>query len=188
LNHFIAPGVLQEFLANPEFARPRVLGSLQSVPVGKLSQIEHTLIPSPFYWAHPAADSPDRLAPLFSQPVVELALRLPTWVHIHGGVDRAIERGAFAREIPPQIMQRRRKGCFDNVVRELIETNIDFVRELLLDGALVREGVLDRSKLEGFLCGPRGNARTEYNELYVNRICTEVWLRNWHALERRAAA
>jgi asparagine synthase (glutamine-hydrolysing) len=117
-----------------------------------------------------------------------LALRLPTWVHIHGGVDRAIERAAFAREIPAQIMQRRRKGCFDNVVRELIETNIEFVRELLLEGVLVRERVLDRAKLEAFLCGSRGHARTEYNELYVTRICTEAWLRGWHALEKRAAA
>jgi hypothetical protein len=109
-------------------------------------------------------------------------------VSIHGGVDRAIERGAFVSEIPPQIMQRRHKGCFDIVVRELIETNIDFVRELLLDGALVRERILDKAKLEAFLCGPRGGARTEYNELYVTRICTEAWLRDWQALAQRAAA
>jgi len=180
--------VLRDFVRDPEFARPRVLESLDGIPPGKIHHIEQVLTPYPFYWTHPEPDSPDRVAPFLSQPIIEMALRLPTWVLIHGRVDRAIERGAFAREVPPQIVQRREKGCFDTVVRELIETNIDFVRELLLDGALVKERILDRAKLEAFLCGPRGGARTEYNELYVTRICTEAWLRDWQALERRAAA
>jgi asparagine synthase (glutamine-hydrolysing) len=188
LNHFIAPEVLERFLADPGFARPRVLGSLTGVPVGKLRHIENAMTPYPFYWALPQVDSPDRIAPLFSQPVIELALRLPTWVLIHGGRDRAIERGAFERDVPAQIIQRRSKGCFDNVVRELIEANIDFVRDLLLKGALVERRMLDGKKLEAFLCGPRSGARTEYNELYVTRICTEAWLRRWQNVERRAAA
>jgi asparagine synthase (glutamine-hydrolysing) len=188
LNHFVSAEVLEQFAANPEFARPRVLNSLTRVPAGKRHHIEQALMPYPFYWAVAEVDSPDRLAPLFSQPLIELALRLPTWVLIHGGMDRAIERGAFQREVPTEIIRRRSKGCFDTVVRELIETNIDFVRELLLDGVLVAEGLLDRKKLESFLCGSRSGARAEYNELYVMRICTEAWLRTWQARTCRAAA
>jgi asparagine synthase (glutamine-hydrolysing) len=188
LNHFVAADVLERFLANPEFARPHQLRSATGLPFGKLRHIEQALIPAPFTYAFPEADSPDRIAPLFSQPVLELALRLPTYVLIHGGWDRGIERAAFAREVPPQIIRRRSKGVSDNAVRELIETNIEFVRELLLDGVLVRERMLDRKKLEAFLCGSRSGARTEYNELYVTRLCTEAWLRHWQGLERRAAA
>jgi asparagine synthase (glutamine-hydrolysing) len=188
LNDFVSRDVLARFLADPEFARPHALRAAQGLPFGKLRHIEQALYPYPGTYAFPQADSPDRIAPLFSQPVIETALRIPTWVLIHGGWDRGIERAAFARDVPRQIIRRRTKGISDNLVRELIETNIDFVRELLLDGVLVRERMLDRKKLETFLCGSRSNARTEYNELYVTRLCTEVWLRRWQGLEQRAAA
>jgi asparagine synthase (glutamine-hydrolysing) len=188
LNHFICADVLGHFLANPELARPHTLRAASGIPSGKLRHIEQALFAYPSTYAFPEVDSPDRIAPLFSQPVIELALRMPTWVLIHGGWDRGIVRAAFAREVPPQIIRRRSKGSSDNVVRELIETNIDFVRDLLLNGALVRERILDRKKLESFLCGSRSNVRSEYNELYVTRLCTEAWLRSWQGLERRAAA
>ena len=188
LNHFIHPDVLARFLENPEFARPHPLRTVAGIPFGKLRHIEQALYPYPFSYAFPEGDSPDRIAPLFSQPVIELALRLPSWVLIHGGWDRGIERAAFARDVPAQIIRRRSKGVSDNMVRELIETNIEFVRDLLLNGVLVKERMLDRKKLETFLCGSRSGARTEYNELYVTRLCTEVWLRHWQGLERRAAA
>jgi asparagine synthase (glutamine-hydrolysing) len=188
LNQFISREVLEEFRANPAFARPPALGAMSGVPTGKIRHIENLLSPHPFYWAFQEPDAPARVAPLFSQPILELALRLPTYVLIHGGWDRAIERSSMERNVPTQIIRRRAKGVSDNAVKELMENNIEFIRELLLDGLLVRERVLDRKKLEAFLCGSRKGARTEYNELYVTRICSEVWLRRWQALERRAAA
>lgn len=188
MNEFVAPDVLARFLANPELSCPHRLRSAAGIPFGKLRHIDQALYPFPFTYAFPEPDSPDRIAPFFSQPVMEMAFRLPTWVLIHGGWDRGIERAAFAREVPEQIIRRRSKGVSSTAVRELIETNIDFVRELLLDGMLVRERILDRKKLESFLCGPRSGAREQYNELYVTRLCTEAWLRRWQSLERRAAA
>src|SRR5581483_6306561 len=116
--------------------------------------IDMILTTHPFYWAIPHAHSPERLAPFFSQPVAELTLRLPTYVLGWGGWDRAIERAAFENDVPTQIIRRRSKGNSDNLSRQLTENNIGFVRELLLEGMLAREGILDRGKLEAFLCGP----------------------------------
>lgn len=188
MTYFANEDVLNEALRDASYITPPALRGAEGLPLGKIKHIYHALTPHPYYWAIPHAGSPERLAPLFSQPVVELALQLPTYVLGHGGWDRAIERAAFEREVPQQIIRRRLKGASDNASRELVENNIDFLRELLLDGVLVREGLLDRKRLETFLCGSRPTAGREYSELYATRISTEAWLHRWHGLERRAAA
>lgn len=50
--------------------------------------------------------------PLLSQPVMEATLRVPSWMWIAGGRNRAVARRAFADVLPPDILHRRSKGSF----------------------------------------------------------------------------
>jgi asparagine synthase (glutamine-hydrolysing) len=111
---------------------------------------------------------------------MELCLGIPTYVMTRGAGDRLIERTAFERDLPALIVQRLSKGFVDEGFQGVIRHNAHFVRELLLDGMLVREKILDRSKLErclsdGFLRG--GPPRSE---LFAH-VCTEAWLNLWQA-------
>jgi asparagine synthase (glutamine-hydrolysing) len=52
---------------------------------------------------------PQRVAPLYAQPVVELALSIPLYVHFLNGHERGLARRAFADDIPAAIRRRRWK-------------------------------------------------------------------------------
>ena len=50
------------------------------------------------------------LHPLLAQPIVELCLRVPSWLWFTGGRDRAVARAAFRGIVPDRILDRRGKG------------------------------------------------------------------------------
>ena len=79
--------------------------------------------------------TPERLSPLYSQPVLELCLRLPVHLLTLGGWDRAIARRAFYDALPQEVANRKEKGAMDQHLRGVVDHNITFIRELLLDGA-----------------------------------------------------
>jgi len=60
------------------------------------------------------------------------------------------------------------------------------LRELLLDGALVREGVLDRTRLAEVLSGRATPLAAGSGEL-LEYAGTEAWLRCWGSIGRAAA-
>ena len=117
--------------------------------------------------------------PLLSQPLVELCLRIPTYVLIKNGIDRATARRAFAPELPPEVIKRRNKGRIDQHIRNVLDANLDFVRDLLLNGRLVREGLLNRRNLEMYLTRERSPADFEYSEILQEQLCVEAWLSRW---------
>src|SRR6185436_11940153 len=70
--------------------------------LGTLSQL------SPLYAvAHGSENgSPEYVLPYYSQPVVELSLRIPTYLCALDGRDRAIARRAFVDDVPEKILRR----------------------------------------------------------------------------------
>jgi asparagine synthase (glutamine-hydrolysing) len=108
-----------------------------------------------------------------------LCLRIPTYVLIKSGRDRALARRAFADDLPAEIVRRYAKGRADHHSRNILDGNLDFVRELLLDGLLVQKGFLDRANLEMYLTRNRSPADFQYNEILQEHMCTEAWLRSW---------
>jgi asparagine synthase (glutamine-hydrolysing) len=118
----------------------------------------------------------ESVAPLYSQPLIELMLRIPTYFLTIGGWDRAVARRAFQRDVPREIITRQAKGGQEEHARALLSRNIGFVRELLLEGALVSRGILDRRKLEAVLSGQPTRVATGPAELY-ECLGAEAWLR-----------
>jgi hypothetical protein len=129
---------------------------------------------------------PIKVAPLHSQPLIELCLQLPLYVLTSGGWDRAIARQAFRDELPREVANRRHKGGIEQHVQALFDHNRAFLCELLLDGALVREGIVDRAKLAVVLSGKPGHIIQATTYELMTFIAIEVWSRRW--LCRDAAA
>ena len=89
--------------------------------------------------------------PLAAQPVVELALRIPTYLLLANGVSRGLARRTFQDLLPAQIMRRTVKGTSAQYWQQVVGHNLPFLRHRLLNGTLVRHGLLDRTKLERYL-------------------------------------
>ena len=150
------------------------------LPAGKLWHILLLSAPSDFRRPVAKDDDPEPVEPLRSQPLMELCLRIPTYVMARGAGDRLLVRTAFESDLPALVLRRLSKGFVDEGYQAVVRHNVRFVRELLLDGMLVKQNILDRRKLEqclsdGFLRG--GPPRSE---LFAH-ICTEAWLRVWLA-------
>ncbi|MGH8260446.1 MAG: asparagine synthase-related protein, partial [Steroidobacteraceae bacterium] len=120
-------------------------------PPGKVWQVRSIGAPLPYYDPLGQPDDAESVQPLLQQPVIETCVRIPTPTLVSGGWDRAIARRAFLHDLPPEIVRRRGKGASTATALRLFESNLPFLRDLLLDGWLVREGLLQRRALEAAL-------------------------------------
>ncbi|HZZ31616.1 MAG TPA: asparagine synthase C-terminal domain-containing protein [Phenylobacterium sp.] len=90
----------------------------------------------------------DILYPLFAQPVVEQALRIPTPILAGANYDRAYARDVFADRLPDIVRARRAKGLVTVYFARLIANSLPVLRPFLVDGCLAEARILDRAKLE----------------------------------------
>jgi asparagine synthase (glutamine-hydrolysing) len=123
------------------------------------------------------ARAPYTVSPLSAQPVYELCARIPVDIHFDAGRIRGLARRAFADVVPEPILRRQWKDRPLLFVPEVIQRNVGYLRETLLDGALVREGILDRKALELALrAGPTRSAAIGAE--IVNHLDLELWIRD----------
>lgn len=115
--------------------------------------------------------------PLLSQPVVEACLRVPSWMWIEGGRNRAVARSAFAGWLPPEILDRRSKGSFVSYSGAAFRRNKDRIRELLLAGRLRAHDLLDIPMLEAMF---RSGSRIDDDALQrlIDLCMVENWVRH----------
>jgi len=123
-----------------------------------------------------AGKRPMRL-PLLSQPVVEACLKVPAWMWIAGGRNRAIARAAFADALPRDILHRTSKGSFTNYVGIAFRHNRRQIRDFLLQGHLREHGLLDIRTLER--CLAEDAALLDATFMRILSLCAaENWVRN----------
>ncbi|HEY6516965.1 MAG TPA: asparagine synthase-related protein [Steroidobacteraceae bacterium] len=182
----LVPAVIEEARRSAGFLHP-LLRHPRGAPSGKLWHAHQVSQPFDFYDPLGREGDAERISPLFSQPILELCLRIPTYVLTHGGWDRAVARRAFYDDLPPEIRNRRNKGGIEEHLRHTLEHNRGFLRELLLDGALVRQGVVDRGRLAEVLSGRATRIASGSGEVF-EYAGIESWLRRWGDGIRRAAA
>lgn len=160
------------------------------IPYGKLKLMFSSMLATSTAYQSPFAKPhyPPTLSPLASQPLVELALRIPSHFHIKGGTDRAVARAAFADDLAPLVVSRGLgKGTPDLWLQQLVARNREFLREFLLDGMLVNQGLLDRRKVEAALAADVSGGRIFIGDVLVQSY-VEAWLRGWSSARFRAAA
>jgi asparagine synthase (glutamine-hydrolysing) len=128
----------------------------------------------------PGLQYADEHHPMFSQPLIELCLRIPTYTLLRGGIDRALERAAFRDCVPAPIIRRENKGSVATAFMSKIRESLPFVRDLLLDGVLAQQGIIVRSSLETYLAANRPmNPQVLWP--FLSCVAAEVWARKWAA-------
>ena len=114
--------------------------------------------------------------PLLSQPVMEACLKVPTWMWIADGQNRAVARAAFADLLPNVILNRRSKGSYTGYLAAVYERNRPKIRDFLQEGELSARGILDQAALAKLLASDL--APRDLSFLRTFDLCTtENWLR-----------
>ncbi|NMN85189.1 asparagine synthase (glutamine-hydrolysing) [Novosphingobium sp. SG916] len=123
-------------------------------------------------------DDPLRFSPLFSQPLVETCLAIPSWVWCQGGINRAPARAAFAAELPAAITGRVAKAGPDTVMRAVFARDRVRLRAMLHDGLLAGQGLLDLAAIDAALAL---DAQADDDRIYrlLDLVEAEAWARSW---------
>jgi len=180
------PQALAPTWQRERFVHP-ALQARHRLAIGKLHQVHDLSCAFDYYDPYQRQAAPELVNPLLSQPLVELCLALPTFVLTRGGRGRALARQAFAGDIPAEIAGRRSKGGMDEHIATILQRNLPFARSLLLDGQLLRRGLLDRERLEATLSGRISPLAAHVGEIH-NCIAIEAWLQRWSTQPRQRTA
>jgi asparagine synthase (glutamine-hydrolysing) len=108
-------------------------------------------------------------------------------VLLTNGISRGLARLAFADRLPPSIAKRTTKGSTLKFWHHVLREHTAFLRESLLDGLLVKEGLLDKGKLDAYLVEDQPFLTVHPGQIVVY-LGVEAWLRQAAALRQRAAA
>ncbi|MBD3774933.1 MAG: hypothetical protein IE921_15295 [Rhodobacteraceae bacterium] len=151
----------------------------EAVETGSRGRAAHCeLLMHAQFHVHGPSEGWPRLSPLLSQPLVEYCLSLPSWLWCEGGLNRALARDAFARELPPSIVARTSKAGPDSFLRGIYAVNRQAIRDLLLGGWLASRGLLDPVAVEQALhTDPLTGSEIIYRLLDLAEA--ENWARSW---------
>ncbi|WP_037515040.1 asparagine synthase-related protein [Sphingopyxis sp. LC81] len=173
-------GLEGEVLARTEaqgFSHPWLLPPEDALP-GKTVHVAFLMRAQKSLELYPRRSAPPHIAPLLSQPIVELCLSIPTWHWIADGRDRAVARAAFSNRLPKTIIERRQKGGPTEFNLSIYRTHRDRLHEMLSGGVLAAAGIIDISILdEPEDVSWRGNAREQRILAFA---AAESWARRWN--------
>lgn len=115
--------------------------------------------------------------PLLAQPVMEACLKVPTWMWIRDGRNRAIARDAFTDLLPSGILDRRSKGSYTGYMAAVYARNKLAMRQFLEEGQLCAHDLIDRPSLTEFFA--RKLAPRDLSFLRIFDLCAaENWVRH----------
>ena len=163
---------------------------VRGMPFGR-AMLVFALVMATSTWSHsPFGESAGSLftTPLANQPLVEAFCTIPSQFHFRAGENGAVARQAFGAILSDAVLRRGTgKGGPGLWLHELLARSRPILHELLLDGILVREQILDRTKLEAAISGAVSKSQVGIGEV-VQLLYVECWLRRWTGPEARAVA
>lgn len=154
------------------------LGEPEGVLPGKRDHVRAILASLAHVDGYPRHRIAPTRFPLLSQPVVETALRIPTWLWIDQGCDRAVTRQAWRGLLPDRILDRRTKGGLDAYAIQSVELSRETLRDFLLGGRLAAFHMIDRRGVELVLSSESRRGGDGVHAL-LPLIDVEAWLRSW---------
>lgn len=144
-------------------------------PPGKRQHVEALIRISDFLDRPERWYGRDAVAPLLSQPLVELCLSVPSWKWVEGGRDRAAARKAFAPYLPPSVAGRRTKGRLQTMAGQMFARERAKLGPLLLEGRLAAMHLLDRPAIETYLS--QSSVDEDFRHFRLMEIADlELWL------------
>lgn len=160
--------------------RPHSVKSSIHLPPGKAEHINSLLHLIHVRRALATEDPIDVVHPLFSQPLMEICLRIPTPVLGLNGESRGLARAAFENELPQEIVRRKSKGSASRFFSEKLVSHQNTIRDALADGALSACGIIRREDVLCFV--DSGSYRNHpYGHTLLNQYVVEAWLRTWQS-------
>jgi len=129
---------------------------------------------------------PEYVHPIGSELITEFCLSTPAYILCREGQTRWLARIAFAGSTPPILLKRKTKGDPQRYIHCLVDQNRQLIRERLLEGQLIKEGILDGRELTRAIEGSLKNALTVTELLAA--YSTEVWLKKIRETNQRSMA
>lgn len=160
-----------------KFAPTALLESEGRTTPAKLLQIAHFCELQRHYARFGYADLADEIHPLFSQPVFEASLRIPAYWFSDGYMPRSLARSAFSDLIPDSVRLRASKTGVGSHWARVIQRHLLTYRDLLLDGELSSNGLLDRDRLSATLT-PTGLAAAKSQPPILACLAAELWVQS----------
>lgn len=156
-----------------------MLGGRSGEPKSKLVQIVTSAFFQADYYDHwDTAYSLEKIPALLQQPIIETCLRIPPWVMIEGGYDRALARRAFSAMLPYNVVRRPGKSTPASYYEGLCRNNRMLIAGALMDGVLAQAGVIDRSALEAPFARDAPLANDIAYDL-LSLFGIEIWAQGW---------
>ncbi|HVZ18647.1 MAG TPA: asparagine synthase C-terminal domain-containing protein [Terriglobales bacterium] len=180
-NPLVAADVIERARDQRLFLHPWLLRDHADVLPGKWwhTMLMCTALQGDMYAPDDGTSTPvAHVAPLLSQPLVELCLQIPSYVLTYGGEDRALARRAFSGDIPAEVIARTAKGLMSQYATALLLRHFVEIEDLLLSGVLVQSGMIHRQRLASLLASRLASGNTHALELW-NLACVELWLDRW---------
>ena len=126
----------------------------------------------------PAPLAPASLRPLLAQPLLELCLRIPTWLWMAGGRDRSVARAAFRGLAPDTILDRRGKGTLESMFIKGYMAERPRLERFLVEGGLAGRGIIDGAAVSDYL--RRDGEPRDFGYVRILEItAAEQWLRSF---------
>lgn len=116
--------------------------------------------------------------PLLSLPIVELGLQIPTYQSFKDGYDRIFFRNAVSKIKKPKALWRRIKGQTTSTMINSLASNVHEIEKLLLNGSLMKSGLIDAQWLTDTLTQIR-HGKIDNAWPIVNFITAQQWLNQW---------
>lgn len=126
----------------------------------------------------PGPLAPAILHPLLAQPLLELCLRIPSWLWVAGGRDRAVAREAFRVLVPDAILDRRGKGTLDSMFVKGYMSARPRLEQFLAEGKLARGGIINAAAVSAYLRHEREPRDLGYVRI-LEITAAEQWLRSF---------
>jgi asparagine synthase (glutamine-hydrolysing) len=173
-------------ITNDDFGSP-LAAAMSRLPAGKQNHLKGVHWAAYYDYVFHSGRHADDVDPLNSQPVWELMLQLPTYTLLTDGVSRGLARRAFADVLPPEVRKRTVKGVGTPFYQHIVRRNRRRLQDWLLDGSLVRDGYLDRKRLDQYLAADEPFVTVSASHM-LSYLAAEIWLQQRSSLALDASA
>ncbi len=116
--------------------------------------------------------------PLFSQPLVELALTIPTYQSFGDSFDRIFFRRAVTKLKKTKSVWRHIKGQTTGSMITAFAQNSGTIRDMLHEGTLVKSGIINITWLDAQLLKIR-HGQNENLWPVIHALTSQLWLNQW---------
>lgn len=151
---------------------------IAELPPGKRAHVILLMRIQNFIEGYERSNSLPVVAPLLSQPVVEMCLAIPSWKWAEGGINRSMARKAFGDVLPRATILRTAKAGPESLTADVFDRAMPVLREHLLDGLLQRHGLIDRVAVEEALTRT-ATRRSPFFHRLLALAEAEAWSRSW---------